>query len=302
MQTCWVQCRQKPLVSVCLSGCTACAAARATATGGEALLRSIARLSYDDDCGPSVRHGVRVCLCGPEPASQLGRVFAEAIYRSLPLPLRPCACARSPTFTRIRPQQKRGEWRSSSRQPALFFPRNSSVASIRQHLHTPSLPNSCISHQLATPATMGKGKDGRQKVVIIGAGIGGVSTAARLAKAGLEVIVVEKVCALHRLPLSASIPCRAPSRLSRSLQEAPHRERIGERGVEADGCKEGLALACRHSTARSSSVQLLTLYLSCHSPSRLPRMTTLAEDARSSTQKMPTATPSGEREHRLLFP
>ena len=40
---------------------------------------------------------------------------------------------------------------------------------------------------------MGKGKDGRQRVVIIGAGIGGVSTAARLAKAGLEVIVVEKV-------------------------------------------------------------------------------------------------------------
>jgi phytoene desaturase (3,4-didehydrolycopene-forming) len=40
---------------------------------------------------------------------------------------------------------------------------------------------------------MGAGKDGKKRVVIIGAGIGGVSTAARLAKAGLEVIVVEKV-------------------------------------------------------------------------------------------------------------
>ena len=40
---------------------------------------------------------------------------------------------------------------------------------------------------------MGVGKDGKKRVVIIGAGIGGVSTAARLAKAGLEVIVVEKV-------------------------------------------------------------------------------------------------------------
>lgn len=42
-------------------------------------------------------------------------------------------------------------------------------------------------------AKMGAGKDGKTRVVIIGAGIGGVSTAARLAKAGLEVIVVEKV-------------------------------------------------------------------------------------------------------------
>lgn len=39
---------------------------------------------------------------------------------------------------------------------------------------------------------MGIGQGGKQRVVIIGAGIGGVATAARLAKAGLEVIVVEK--------------------------------------------------------------------------------------------------------------
>ena len=46
---------------------------------------------------------------------------------------------------------------------------------------------------IAYSQKMGVGKDGKKRVVIIGAGIGGVSTAARLAKAGLEVIVVEKV-------------------------------------------------------------------------------------------------------------
>lgn len=54
---------------------------------------------------------------------------------------------------------------------------------------------------------MGAGKDGKTRVVIIGAGIGGVSTAARLAKAGLEVIVVEKVKADFE---------RSPSRLSQA--------------------------------------------------------------------------------------